>query len=50
MTFGNERETSDQGHAGFPDAAAPPLRKPVAWGGPIVMNTREVLQWAFDAL
>ncbi len=29
---------------------APPLREPVAWGGPIVMNTREELDQAFDEL
>lgn len=30
--------------------AAKPLREPVAWGGPIVMNSREELQLAFDEL
>lgn len=30
--------------------AAKPLREPVAWGGPIVMNTREELEEAFDEL
>ncbi|MDR1699314.1 MAG: pirin family protein [Prevotellaceae bacterium] len=31
-------------------ATAPPLREPVTWGGPIVMNTREELIKAFDEL
>ena len=31
-------------------ASASPLHEPVAWGGPIVMNTREELQHAFDEL
>lgn len=31
-------------------ATAPPLREPVAWGGPIVMNTREELMHAFQEL
>jgi len=30
--------------------AAPPLREPIAWGGPIVMNTREELNLAFREL
>jgi redox-sensitive bicupin YhaK (pirin superfamily) len=30
--------------------AAPPLREPIAWGGPIVMNTREELDLAFKEL
>lgn len=30
--------------------AAKPLRETVAWGGPIVMNTREELQLAFEEL
>jgi redox-sensitive bicupin YhaK (pirin superfamily) len=30
--------------------AAKPLREPVAWGGPIVMNTNEELELAFEEL
>ncbi|NLI21843.1 MAG: pirin family protein [Clostridiales bacterium] len=30
--------------------AGPPLREPIAWGGPIVMNTREELELAFAEL
>jgi len=30
--------------------AAPPLREPIAWGGPIVMNTQEELQLAMEEL
>ncbi|HSK69390.1 MAG TPA: pirin family protein [Candidatus Limnocylindria bacterium] len=29
---------------------APPLKEPIAWGGPVVMNTREELRHAFDEL
>jgi len=31
-------------------ASEPALHEPIAWGGPIVMNTREELQLAFDEL
>ena len=30
--------------------AASPLREPVAWGGPIVMNTHEELRESFEEL
>lgn len=30
--------------------ASPPLKEPVAWGGPIVMNTREEVNHAFQEL
>lgn len=41
--------SGDRG-ARFVLLAAKPLREPVAWGGPIVMNTREELDTAFDEL
>ena len=31
-------------------AAGRPLREPIAWGGPIVMNTQEELRQAFDEI
>ena len=34
----------------FMICAAKPLGEPVAWGGPIVMNTREELDHAFKEL
>ncbi|HNR69088.1 MAG TPA: pirin-like C-terminal cupin domain-containing protein, partial [bacterium] len=30
--------------------AGKPLGEPIAWGGPIVMNTREELRIAFEEL
>lgn len=38
------------GPARFAFISAKPLHEPVAWGGPIVMNTREELRQAFDDL
>lgn len=38
------------GGARFLLLAAKPLKEPVAWGGPIVMNTRDELNEAFDEL
>lgn len=42
-------ESGDDG-ARFILVHASPLREPVAWGGPIVMNTREELEQAFREL
>ena len=36
--------------AKFIFASGTPLREPIAWGGPIVMNTQEELQLAFEEL
>ena len=36
--------------ARFVFAHAMPLREPIAWGGPIVMNTREELETAYEEL
>jgi len=44
-----EVRSGDQG-ARFVLLAAKPLNEPVAWGGPIVMNTREELNQAFQEL
>ena len=49
--FGNEGDSVDI-HAGgkgvrFLFFSGKPLREPIAWGGPIVMNTQEELQQAF---
>lgn len=40
--------TTQEQSARFLFGAAEPLREPVAWYGPIVMNTREELQVAFE--
>lgn len=36
--------------ARFALLAAEPLHEPIAWGGPVVMNTREELEVAFDEM
>jgi quercetin 2,3-dioxygenase len=42
-------KSGDQG-ARFLLLAAKPLKEPIAWGGPIVMNTRQELEQAFEEL
>ncbi|MGB2578779.1 hypothetical protein AAIR98_000698 [Elusimicrobium simillimum] len=51
MTYGDNMyvKAGDKG-ARFVLLAAKPLKEDVAWGGPIVMNTREELQNAFEEL
>ncbi|MDR2386024.1 MAG: pirin family protein [Deltaproteobacteria bacterium] len=44
-----ELETTDQ-PSRLIYFSGPPLKEPVAWGGPIVMNTKEELVQAFDEL
>jgi len=39
-----------KGGARFLLASGPPLNEPIAWGGPVVMNTREELQRAFQEI
>jgi len=39
-----------RGGARFLLIAAKPLKEPVSWGGPIVMNTQEELEAAFREL
>jgi quercetin 2,3-dioxygenase len=52
ILFGNDGDSvgvraGDRG-ARFLYISGKPLREPIAWGGPIVMNTDEELQQAFD--
>lgn len=48
----NDRVVVRSGNTGarFILLAAKPLKEPVAWGGPVVMNTKEELYLAFDEL
>ena len=53
MRFGESEGDSvkigtEQDPVRFIFVAGKPLGEPVAWGGPIVMNTREELRVAFD--
>jgi redox-sensitive bicupin YhaK (pirin superfamily) len=48
--FDEVRVKAGPGGARFFLIAARPLREPVAWGGPIVMNTQEELEEAFKDL
>lgn len=53
-TNGEEKEVVEikagENGARFALLSAKPLKEPVAWGGPIVMNSREELEEAFDEL
>jgi redox-sensitive bicupin YhaK (pirin superfamily) len=48
--FDEVRVKAGPGGARFFLIAARPLQEPVAWGGPIVMNTQEELNLAFSEL
>lgn len=53
LLFGQgDRASLKAGPAGarFVLARAEPLREPIAWGGPIVMNTQDELEHAFEEL
>ena len=45
-----EIKSADQKPARFIFFSGKPLLEPIAWGGPIVMNTKEELKQAFDEL
>jgi len=51
ILFGDGEEvvvTTEDEHVRFLLISGKPIREPVAWRGPIVMNTKEELQMAFD--
>lgn len=48
LSDGDELSVRAEEHARFMYIEGPKLREEVAWGGPIVMNTREELQLAFE--
>jgi quercetin 2,3-dioxygenase len=50
LTNGGQASIGAENGARFLFIAGRPLREPVAWGGPIVMNTREELSLAFKEL
>ncbi|MCJ7519532.1 MAG: hypothetical protein MUO42_07675, partial [Anaerolineaceae bacterium] len=50
LTSGEMVKISSEKGARLLFIAGRPLREPVAWGGPIVMNTREELSLAFKEL
>lgn len=50
FTEGNKLKVSTDDGARFVVFYGKPLKEPITWGGPIVMNTEEELQQAFDEL
>jgi len=50
LTQGDEIEISSEKGSRFLLFAGKPLNEPIAWGGPIVMNTQEELSTAFKEL
>jgi hypothetical protein len=50
LTYGGQVVIGSEKGARFVFVAGKPLHEPVAWGGPIVMNTREELSLAFKEL
>ena len=50
LTNGGKTVIGSEKGARFVFIAGRPLHEPVAWGGPIVMNTREELSLAFKEL